>query len=69
MLRIAVLGCGRIGRMHADNIAARRRAALADDRRVFAEENFGTNPSGLGREGGSEGIEDHLYTKLASIVF
>ena len=29
MLRIAVLGCGRIGRMHADNIAAHERAALA----------------------------------------
>lgn len=29
MLRIAVLGCGRIGRMHADNIAAHPRAALA----------------------------------------
>lgn len=29
MLRIAVLGCGRIGRMHAANIAAHRRAELA----------------------------------------
>jgi myo-inositol 2-dehydrogenase/D-chiro-inositol 1-dehydrogenase len=29
MLRIAVLGCGRIGRMHADNIAGHRQAALA----------------------------------------
>ena len=29
MQRIAVLGCGRIGRMHADNIAAHPRAALA----------------------------------------
>lgn len=29
MLRISVLGCGRIGRMHADNIAAHPRAALA----------------------------------------
>lgn len=29
MLRIAVLGCGRIGKMHADNIAAHGRAALA----------------------------------------
>src|ERR1700760_3639750 len=29
MLRIAVLGCGRIGRMHADNIAAHPRAVLA----------------------------------------
>lgn len=29
MLRIAVLGCGRIGRMHAANIAAHPRAALA----------------------------------------
>ena len=29
MLRIAVLGCGRIGRMHADNIAAHHRAVLA----------------------------------------
>lgn len=29
MLRIAVLGCGRIGRMHADNIAAHPRSALA----------------------------------------
>lgn len=28
MLRIAVLGCGRIGRMHAANIAAHPRAAL-----------------------------------------
>ena len=29
MLRIAVLGCGRIGRMHADNIAVHPRARLA----------------------------------------
>ena len=29
MLKIALLGCGRIGRMHADNIAAHPRAALA----------------------------------------
>lgn len=29
MLKIAVLGCGRIGRMHADNIAKHPRAALA----------------------------------------
>ena len=29
MLRIAVLGCGRIGRMHAANIAAHPRAVLA----------------------------------------
>ena len=29
MLKIAVLGCGRIGRMHASNIAAHPRARLA----------------------------------------
>lgn len=29
MLRIAVLGCGRIGRMHADNIATHPKAQLA----------------------------------------
>lgn len=29
MLRISVLGCGRIGRMHADNIAAHGNAVLA----------------------------------------
>ncbi len=29
MVRIAVLGCGRIGRMHAANVAAHPRAALA----------------------------------------
>src|SRR3954470_4551139 len=29
MLRFALLGCGRIGRMHADNIAAHPKAALA----------------------------------------
>ncbi len=29
----------------------------------------GTNYSGLGREGGSEGIDDYLETKLAQIVF
>lgn len=29
MVNIAVLGCGRIGRMHADNIAAHPRATLA----------------------------------------
>ena len=35
-----------------------------------AEAPFGgTNFSGLGREGGSEGIEDYLDTKLAQIVF
>ncbi len=41
MLRIAVLGCGRIGRMHAANIAAHPRAKLAtvfDTHRPFAEE-------------------------------
>lgn len=44
MLRIAVLGCGRIGRMHAANIAAHPRAALAsvyDLHRPFAEEVAG----------------------------
>ena len=29
----------------------------------------GTNHSGMGREGGSEGIGDYLDTKLAQIVF
>jgi len=29
----------------------------------------GTNFSGMGREGGIEGIEDYLDTKLAQIVF
>lgn len=29
----------------------------------------GTNFSGLGREGGAEGIEDYLDTKLSQIVF
>ncbi|KGJ02835.1 succinate-semialdehyde dehydrogenase / glutarate-semialdehyde dehydrogenase [Paracoccus halophilus] len=29
----------------------------------------GTNHSGMGREGGSEGIEDYLDTKLAQILF
>lgn len=29
----------------------------------------GTNHSGMGREGGSEGIDDYLDTKLAQIVF
>jgi succinate-semialdehyde dehydrogenase/glutarate-semialdehyde dehydrogenase len=29
----------------------------------------GTNHSGMGREGGTEGIEDYLDTKLAQIVF
>ena len=29
MIRFAVLGCGRIGRMHADNLAAHPKAALA----------------------------------------
>jgi len=29
----------------------------------------GTNHSGMGREGGSEGIEDYLDTKLAQMVF
>ena len=29
MFKIAVLGCGRIGRMHAANVAAHRRASLA----------------------------------------
>ncbi len=31
MLRIAVLGCGRIGRMHAANIAAHPRTTLAGE--------------------------------------
>ena len=35
-----------------------------------AEAPFGgTNHSGLGREGGSEGIDDYLETKLAQVVF
>ncbi len=41
MLRLAVLGCGRIGRMHAANIAAHPKAALAgvtDVHRPSAEE-------------------------------
>jgi succinate-semialdehyde dehydrogenase/glutarate-semialdehyde dehydrogenase len=29
----------------------------------------GTNHSGMGREGGIEGIADYLDTKLAQIVF
>jgi succinate-semialdehyde dehydrogenase/glutarate-semialdehyde dehydrogenase len=29
----------------------------------------GTNFSGMGREGGTEGIDDYLDTKLAQIVF
>ena len=29
----------------------------------------GTNHSGMGREGGTEGIADYLDTKLAQIVF
>lgn len=41
MVRIAVLGCGRIGRMHAANVAAHPRAALAGvydiDRAAAAE--------------------------------
>lgn len=46
MLRIAVLGCGRIGRMHAANIAAHPRAALAgvfDVHREAADEVAGTH--------------------------
>ena len=41
MLRFALLGCGRIGRMHADNIAAHPKAQLAwtyDVHRPSAEE-------------------------------
>jgi myo-inositol 2-dehydrogenase/D-chiro-inositol 1-dehydrogenase len=41
MLKIAVLGCGRIGRMHAENIAAHPRASLAgvfDIHRTAADE-------------------------------
>ncbi len=30
MLRIALLGCGRIGVMHAANIASHKRAELAE---------------------------------------
>ncbi|MCP4319592.1 MAG: inositol 2-dehydrogenase [Hyphomicrobiales bacterium] len=36
MLRISVLGCGRIGRMHADNIAAHPRAELVGVFDVYA---------------------------------
>ena len=46
MLRIAVLGCGRIGRMHAANIAAHPRATLAavyDLHRPAAEEVAAAN--------------------------
>ena len=51
MLRIAVLGCGRIGRMHAANIARHPRAKLAtvfDTHRSFAKEvaaQNGVNPA------------------------
>src|SRR3954470_19373437 len=41
VLRIAVLGCGRIGRMHAANVAAHPRAKLVsvyDTHRPFAED-------------------------------
>ena len=41
MLRIGVLGCGRIGRMHAANIAAHSRTKLAavyDVNRAAADE-------------------------------
>lgn len=46
MLRIAVLGCGRIGRMHAANVAAHPRARLAtvfDVHRPSAEEVASAN--------------------------
>jgi 2-keto-3-deoxy-L-rhamnonate aldolase RhmA len=37
-VRIAVVGCGRIGRMHSADIAARPRAARADARHAAADE-------------------------------
>ncbi len=40
-------------------------AALAASEAPFG----GTRYSGMGREGGSEGIADYLDTKLAQIVF
>lgn len=45
LTRIALLGCGRIGRMHADNIAAHPRAALAGvfDVHVPAAEDVSSN--------------------------
>jgi myo-inositol 2-dehydrogenase/D-chiro-inositol 1-dehydrogenase len=36
-VKIALIGCGRIGRMHADNIAANSRAALLSVYDVFGE--------------------------------
>lgn len=41
MLKIAVLGCGRIGRMHAENIHAHPRASLAGVFDVFSEASRG----------------------------
>ena len=56
MLRIAVLGCGRIGKMHAANVARHPRAELAavyDVHRPSAETVAAT--SSEGRIGGSFG--------------
>ena len=55
MVRIAVLGCGRIGRMHAANVAAHPRARLAGlydiDAAAAAEVGaaHGVTPAGFGR--------------------
>ena len=55
MIRFAVLGCGRIGRMHADNLAAHPKAELAwayDVQRpaaVAVAEAHGCRVAGVGR--------------------
>ena len=60
MLRIAVLGCGRIGRMHAANIAAHPRASLAGVFDVYraAAEEVGTKLGAAVFESADELIRD-----------
>ena len=59
MVRIAVLGCGRIGRMHAANIAAHPRAELGgvfDVHRPAAAEISAPSYFFIQRSGGSYGL-------------
>ncbi len=39
MIRFAVLGCGRIGRMHADNVAAHPKADAYREAGLFASQH------------------------------
>jgi myo-inositol 2-dehydrogenase / D-chiro-inositol 1-dehydrogenase len=76
MIRIAVLGCGRIGATHAANIAAHpsaRLAAVQDINGAAAQAVAAFTGARVmisaAEESGVEGIRDYLDVELARVVF